>query len=91
MSVDKELNQHIGLPDSYNLDRAKACELFNYFKLITKSSAPTNHLTLMYYIDRKGDFTKGNTRDDLIIQAILSNLDAEQQTAVNEYIEDHIK
>lgn len=86
MNIDKGLNQFLGLPDSYNLDRETAYKLYTELKKITfGKSVKMSKIVLMLYIDNYGDFTKSKTRIDLIMNAILKNMNKNDQFEILKY------
>jgi len=90
--IDKSLNAHLGLPESYQIDKTEAFKLYQYFMAYLESKNPIGVLLLMYYADEHGNFFDNpKNRRDEVVKAIIDNMDVKEKfeilTYINEYPE----
>lgn len=91
VTVDREINAHLGLPDDYQIDSMEAFKLWQYlYKLFPAEKVETP--TLEFYVDKHGDFVnKPKTKRDYVLKAIFDNTDKGDQFTILSYIQYYIE
>lgn len=88
ITIDKDLNAHLGLPDGYQLDKLEAFKLYQYFMLLFNCDKPIDHWRLLFYIDKHGDFINNpKNKQDFVVKAIHENMSMSDQFETLQYLE----
>jgi hypothetical protein len=87
IEIDSSLNVHLGLPESYQLDKMEAFKLYQYFMGMLETKMPIGILMMYYYIDEcGGDFINNPKNErDRIVKAIIDNMSKADQFEVMTY------
>lgn len=89
IEIDESLNKHLGLPDSYQLDKKDAFNLYKTFMGYIETKHPVGTLLLCYYADFNKDFYQNpKTKQDELVKVIIDNLDKKEQFEMFSYISD---
>lgn len=88
ITIDTTLNDHLGLPDGYQLDKFEAFKLYQYLMSLFNCDKAISHLHLLYYIDKHGDFISNpKNKQDFVVKAIHENMPMSEQFETLKYIE----
>jgi len=81
-----DMNNHLGLPSDYSLSFKDGFELSTIFEKITGSNKPVSPISLYYWYDEIGDFTKKNDKLSKIVKVIFNQFESSDRFRVLTYM-----
>ena len=92
INIDETLNDHLGLPVDYQLDKLEAFKLYRYFLSLFPSEKASPKWRLFFYVDKHGDFIdRPKNKQDSVVKAIFDNMEKGDQFSVLQYIAEHLE
>ncbi len=92
ITIDKSLNDHLGLPDDYKIDKVEAFKIYQYMNKLHPVDKPMNYYRLFFYVDHNGDFVNDpKNKRDYVVKAIFDNMEKSDQFNILTYINDHLE
>mgnify|MGYP001130246752 CR=1 FL=1 len=88
IAIDKDLNKHLGLPESYQIDKQEAFKLYQYFMSLLETKNKIGPLLLIYYIDFNGGkflSQEPTNKRDKIVRDIVDNMSMADQFEVRNH------
>ncbi len=88
VTIDTSLNEHLGLPVDYQLDKIEAFKIYQYFMQLFPYEGKIQRPVLEFYIDKNGDFVEDpKNKRDYVVKAIHENMPMSEQFETLRYIE----
>lgn len=86
------MKQHYGLSDAEWEKLSKEVDTMGLIKAVPEfdphnHGEPLNAMSLMYYIDKHGDFNEGNEQHKKIARAMFGSLDPSDKLEIFSYLE----